>query len=188
MRSIMNTNSTVLSGGLPVGTNFAVNDTFGTKNQFNGGQIGVMWQRSVGRWALDATTKLALGSINERVSVSGTTLVSVPNNTPVSQTGGFLALGSNSGTYGRNVFSVLPELNTNLSCQLSPLWRLNVGYTLMLVTGVLRAGDQIDRNINPAQFPPPGAGSNTTPPNPSHTVFSTDLWVQGVSVGAECRF
>ncbi len=186
---VMNSSSTALTSTIvPTGTNFAINDTFGTKNQFNGAQVGMIWQRNMGRWGFDATTKFAIGGLNQHVTVAGATTVSVPNTPAVTETGGFLALGSNSGTYGRTVFSMIPELNANLNYRLNPLWRINVGYTLLFVTQVLRASDQIDRNINPAQFPPPGTGSNTTPPNPGHNLFSSDLWVQGISLGAECRF
>ena len=185
----MNTSSTALTGTVvPVGTNFAVNDTFGTKNHFNGGQIGLVWQRDNGPFGFDIATKFAMGGMNQSVTVRGTTTVSVPNTPSVTENGGFLALGSNSGSYGRTVYSMIPELNANLNYQVNPVWRLKAGYTLMWVTQVLRASDQIDRNLNPAQFPPPGTGTSNTPPNPGHNLFSSDLWIQGISLGAECRF
>ena len=186
---IMNTSSTALTGTIvPSGTNFAVNDTFGTKNSFNGAQFGMIWQRDNGPFGFDIAGKFAVGGLTESVTVRGTTAVTVPGTPTVTETGGFLALGSNSGSYGRTVFSMIPELNANVNYQISPIWRIKAGYTLMFVTQVLRASDQIDRNLNPAQFPPPGTGTGNTPPNPGHTLFSSDLWVQGLSLGAECKF
>ena len=185
---VMNTSVTGLTGSPFPGTNLSTNDTFGTRNSFNGGQFGLMFQHNQGKWGLDATTKLAIGGLNEKVTVAGTTAVTPAGGGTTSLTGGFLALGSNSGTYGRTRFSLIPEINTNLTYLLTPLWKINLGYTFFVVTQVLRASDQIDRNINPQQFPPPAGGSNNTPPNPNHNLFTSDLWVQGVSLGMECRF
>jgi hypothetical protein len=185
---IMNTSTTGLAGSPFNGTTLATNDTFGTKNAFNGGQLGLMWQYNEGRWGLNTTAKVALGGLNERVTVAGTTAVTPAGGPTTTLTGGFLALGSNSGTYGRTIFSTIPEINTNLTYQLNDIWQLNVGYTFFVVTSVLRASDQIDRNLNPQQFPPPGAGTNNTPPNPNHNLFSSDLWVQGINFGLNCRF
>ena len=48
-----------------------------------------------------------------------------------------MALASNSGQHDRNRFAVLPEFGANLRYQLSPLWRVNVGYTLLIVSNVV---------------------------------------------------
>jgi hypothetical protein len=181
----MGTSSTTLAGNsIGTGIVLATNDVFATQNQFHGGQVGLLWQGNQNRWGWDVTTKLAAGGLTQKLNVNGATTVLVPGSAPVTQTGGFLALGSNSGMYQRTVFSLIPELNTNLTYQLTPLWRLSVGYTLMYVTRVIRASDQIDHSINPSQFPPATAPAA----NPAHLMQQSDLWVQGVSVGAECRF
>ncbi len=180
------TTSTDQGGSIPIGTQFSIVDSFGTRNQFNGGQLGLNSQYTNGRWTVDFLAKVALGAINQRVQIGGNTTVTVPNTAPVSNAGGILALGSNSGTFNRNQFSVLPEFGTNLRYQLTPLWRMNVGYTFMLLTNVVRPGDQIDTRLDPNQFPPPGTSGPFT--FPTFAFHNSDVWMQGINWGIECDF
>src|SRR4029079_9031279 len=114
------------------------------KNQFNGGQLGMMMTYNCNRWTLDILGKMAVGSMLQEVNIAGNTTVTVPGQVPVFSQGGFLALGSNSGSFTRNRVSSIPELNLNLSYQLNQCWRLNAGYTFMYVTNVIRPAEQID--------------------------------------------
>ena len=93
---------------------------------------------------------------------------------------GFDTVESNIGSYTRNQFSALPELGVNLRYQLTPLWRVNFGYTLMGLTHVVRPGDQIDLRLN--QFP---TRQGTFP---MFTFNNSDLWIQGLNGGIECNF
>ncbi len=43
----------------------------------------------------------------------------------------------------------MPEFSANLRYQLTPLWRANIGYTFMLLTNVVRPGDQVDPQGHP---------------------------------------
>jgi hypothetical protein len=118
------------------------------------------------------------------VRINGNTVITDPDGASSDQPGGILALPSNIGSYQRNQFAVLPEFGADLRYQLTPLWRLNVGYTLLVVTNVVRPGDQIDLNLDPSQFP--NASASGTQPRFSYV--DSDLWVQGVNFGIECNF
>ncbi len=181
------TNTTSIDQNNPaiqVGTTFGITDAFNTSNTFNGGQLGLNAQHNEGRWTLDLLAKLALGGMSQHVNINGSTIVTVPNTAPVTNQGGILALASNSGQHDRNRFAVLPEFGANLRYQLSPLWRVNVGYTLLIVSNVVRPGDQIDLRLDPNQFPPPVA----TGTSPQFAYHESTVWLQGINLGIECDF
>ncbi len=187
--------STATGGVVPVGTNFLIHDTFGTQNMFNGGNIGLRteWFHN-DRWSFDVLAKAALGVMQQNVSIAGATTTTVPGFAPSTAAGGILALprtltsvgpGGNIGNYTRNRFSAIPELDVNLHYQITPIWRLNVGYSLLYLTNVVRPGNQIDTTVDPNRFPPPAT------PVSQHPVFTfneTSVWMQGINLGLEARF
>lgn len=170
------------SSPVPVGTQFNILDQFGTKSQFNGGQVGIRAQYFNCRWRLDLAGKLALGGMSQQATIQGSTTV---NSEPPSD-GGILALPSNSGTHQQTKFAVLPEFATTLNYELGECWNVSLGYTLLVVTNVLRPGDQINTDVDPRQFPPPAAGGPFTAP--WFKFNDSDIWLQGISVGLERTF
>jgi hypothetical protein len=180
---ISDTESIDPNGGVPVGTTFAISDSFNTQNNFNGGQLGVDIQAHNGCWTLGFLAKVALGSVSQRVAINGSTVRDIPNVGTDTFSGGILALDSNIGTYRRNQFGILPEFGVDLRYQLTPLWRVNLGYSLLVLTNVVRPGDQIDLSLDPNQFPPSLGGSQ-----PRFTFQDSDVWLQGINFGVECNF
>ncbi len=165
------------------GTQFDINDSFNTVNNFNGGQLALNMQYNRGLWTLDLLGKVAIGGVSQRALVNGSTVTVDTNGSTTTATGGVLALPSNIGNHKQTTFGVLPEFDINLRYQWTPLWRLNIGYTFMALTNVLRAGDQISLNVDPAQFPP-----GTTGTFPVYAFNQSDVWLQGINVGLECNF
>jgi hypothetical protein len=181
----IDTNSTFTSSppgsGIVVGTNILSTDSFLTRNQFNGGQLGFVTEYYNGPWTLELRAKIALGNVSQRVTIDGATLVTVPGGGETASHGGLLALPSNIGSFSRNQFGVLPEFNVNLQYQLNPCWKLNVGYTIFALTNVARPGDQIDTRVDANQIPPPqGTGPFTFPAFAFH---NSDVLVQGINLG-----
>lgn len=114
-------------------------------------------------------------------------MTTIPGEAPVTVEGGFLALASNSGTWTRNQFSLMPEVSFNLRYQITPIWQFNVGYNFLAVTNVARPGDLVNLNINPGAFPP--ATIPVTPSTPPVFAFNnSDVWLQGINLGLECNF
>jgi Putative beta barrel porin-7 (BBP7) len=178
------TDTTSINGQtVPIGTTFAIQDLFSTRSQFNGGQLGINYQRTWGCWTLDILGKLALGGVSQRVVINGSTVVTAPGEDPVVNQGGILALASNIGTYNRTRFGAMPEFGLNLRYQWNCLWTISAGYTLIGLTNVVRPGDQIDTQLDPAQFPPGQPGTF-----PEFAFKDSDLWVQGLNFGIECNF
>ncbi|SRR5579883_508613 len=164
-------------------------DHFHTSNQFYGGQVGadVMWSR--GRFFIDVLGKVALGVSVERTGIDGWSMY----NTSLGQSGmlgsGQLALPSNIGYYGQNHFAVVPEAGINFGYALTRHIRLTFGYTFLYWSNVFRAGDQIDRGVNPTQLAAlVGQGNLTGPARPNFTFHNTDFWAQGLNLGLQFRY
>ena len=168
-----------------VGEGVAISDRFNTRNDFNGGEIGVAtaWHRY--RWSVETSMKVAMGNTHTSVNINGTTIHTPAGESPEApQAGGLLALPSNMGLHESNHFAMVPELALNLGYDLTPRLRATFGYTLLYWSNVARPGDQIDLNVAPSQFPPP-TGTST---RPEFQLRTTDYWAQGMNFGLDFRF
>jgi len=163
---------------------FLINDSFTTFNQFNGAEFGFQWLGRRGYWSLDTLLRLNVGNTLQSLTIAGTTKSPVD---AAAVNGGLLAQpGRNSGSYSENQFGVVPEVGTTIGYQLTKRLKINVGYSALYWSNVLRPGDQIDSTVNTNLLPPPIAG--TAYMGPGFVVRDTDYWVQGLSVGGEYRW
>ena len=165
---------------------FDIQDRFDTRNQFNGAELGVLWQGRRGLWSLDSLMRVGIGNNHQTVTIAGTT-ASVENGTTTNYTSGILAQRTNSGTYDHNNFTMIPELGVTLGYQLSRRVRLTTGYNLIYWGNVVRPGDQVDLDVNPNLFPPE-SNPLTGALRPEFQFVSSDYWVQGLSFGADIRW
>lgn len=173
-------------GSVPTGTNFNILDKFQTGSQFYGADIGLRGERRMGRWFLDGTGRIALGSTCQSATISGNTTVTVPGQTPFTSAGGLLALPSNIGSYSRNVVTIVPEVGCHLGFFLTENIRLKAGYSFLYWSSVARAGNIIDPTVNPNLLPPSTPGAQ--PQRPAFDWNGTGLWAQGIDLGLEWRF
>jgi hypothetical protein len=167
----------------------AVADRFATSNDFYGGQLGSRVRWCHGRWNLDLTAKVALGTSDQGLDVRGATAIQAPGQPLQGTSSGLLALGSNSGHFDRNAFAVVPEVSLNIGYQFATWLRVYVGYSFLYWSQVARPGDQIDRALNVNQIPTSqsfGAAGGGSRPLP--LLNSTDFWAHGVHFGLEFRF
>lgn len=166
---------------------FLINDRFATRNQFNGAELGFVLEARKARWTAELLGKIALGSNRQTVRINGSTVITGSDGDDGTYEGGLLALPTNIGTYNRNKFAVIPQLNANLGYNITPRLRAIVGYTLIYWSSVVRAGDQISLDVNETYLPrafdePEG------PPRPAFAWRNTDFWAQGINVGLDYRF
>ncbi len=144
-------------------------DLFRTRNEFHGPQVGVATShRLFDRLTLAARFGVAMGVTLTNTDISGSTtgLLGGP--------GGLLASG-NVGQYSRNAFAVLPSADVRLGYDITDWLRFSAGYTFLYWSRVERAADQIDRGI-------------LAPGRPAYPAYSTDYWLQGVTLGVEVRY
>jgi hypothetical protein len=168
-------------------TMFGVEDRFRTRNEFLGGQLGLRSTARLGDFTLEWQGKVALGSTHQSVLIEGATTTTVAGGTPVSSTGGLLALPTNIGLYTRDRFTIVPELALNLGYQLTPCLRGFIGYNFLWWSTVVRPGPQIDASVNPNVLPP-AAATQAGPARPAFRGVGSDLWVQGLTLGVEFTY
>lgn len=176
---------------LPAG-NFLVHDSFHTRNQFNGVQVGLDGERRFwDRCFVGMTTKLAMGNVHQIVNIDGsTTFTNFPAPFGGTFPGGLLALpGTNIGRFTANRFGVLPEVGFKLGYDITDHLRVFVGYDFLYLTSVVRPGEQIDLRVNPnfvpsAAGPGPGGG----PRLPAVLFHTNDYWAQGLNFGLQYRY
>ena len=176
---IANVQTSALQPNATVG----IADTFHTRNDFNGADVGFATQWHRNRWSFDTLLKLGIGQTNTQVLINGSTVVN--NGTPLN--GGLLALPSNMGIHESKQFSVIPEIGLTLGYDLTSRLKATVGYTLLYWSNVARPGDQIDLNVDSNQFPseaqPVGTGTK-----PAFVLHTSDFWAQGLNLGLDYRF
>ncbi len=168
-------------------------DAFDARNRFLGLQVGARAAYDQGPWVGTIGGKLALGTMQQRVSINGYLETNDYNDYGPTQIfpGAYFALPSNSGDHTRNTFAVVPEITLNLGYRLTPQATVYVGYSVLYLSNVARPGDQIDRNINITQSVAWGNDPPATLIGPAQPAFSfntTDFWAQTLSIGLVYRF
>jgi hypothetical protein len=142
-------------------------DTFRTRNEFYGGQLGLDAEMRRGALLLQADAGLALGVTAQSVLVDSAN--------------GLLTQASNAGLHRHATFSLIPQCGLKAGLQLHSNVRLFVAYNFLFWPGVARPGDQVDLVVN----------RNQTVPGPLRPAFAfreTDLWVQGLGFGVEVMY
>lgn len=177
------------AGAQPLGTVATLTDIFAAENQFYGGQIGARFRFERGSLSVEATGKLGIGTTRQQLRVAGATAIrGAGGNVVATAPGGFLALGSNSGEFDENDFTLVPEGTINVSYCLGERIRLTAGYTFLYWDNVLRPGDQLDRGVNISQVPVASGGALVGPARPAPVLSETHFWAQGVSGGIEIKY
>ena len=164
----------------PTSNSFYVQDGFATRDQFNGGEVGLLWTMHRNRWSLEVTPRLAFGTTHETVSINGSTVTTDSTGASTVSQGGLLALPTNIGNYSKNELAVVPQIGLTLGYQLTPRLQATFGYSFLYWSRVARAGDQIDFNVDDRNIPPPVTGGG---PDPKFTFNQTSFWAQGLNFG-----
>ncbi len=151
----------------------ASTDNFKTNSDFYGGQIGANIQLHKDRWFVNVIPKLAIGSTQQSINITGLTSFTNGSTSSTAPTG-FLAADTNIGQYSKEKFSFVPELGVNLGYTFRDWIRAYAGYNVIYWSSVSRPGSTVDLNV--------GNG------RPAFSFNSTDLWLQGITLGIELSF
>lgn len=159
-----------------------VRDSFNSRNDFHGVDLGWAYEFERCRWSVDLLAKVAFGNNRQRVRITGST---VRDGAILPGFGGILAQPTNIGSYTNDHFSVIPEVGVTLGYALSCNVKLTAGYTFMYWTNVARAGEQIDFGVDSRLLQDPNAsGAN----RPRFAFHESDFWAQGLNFGLQCRW
>ncbi|MEM9369205.1 MAG: BBP7 family outer membrane beta-barrel protein [Planctomycetota bacterium] len=161
-------------------------DTFQTRNRFSGLQLGVVHQANLNRVFLESMLRVAVGVNEQTVNIRGSSTLTELGDSETYPVG-LLAVDTNSGHRQRDRFSVVPEVGVTLGAHATSWLTVTGGYHLLYFPAVVRAGDQIETDINPGLLAPPddplvGAA------RPRFEYEETDYWAQGLTLGAQLRF
>ena len=110
-------------------------DEFHTKNQFFGGQAGILVTHEGERVTLDVVGKLGLGNTFNQLWVLG-------SNTAGAGAQAFTG-PANIGYYESNYFGVIPELDGNVSYRLTDRLSAHVGYNFLAYINAWRPGKDL---------------------------------------------
>jgi Putative beta barrel porin-7 (BBP7) len=173
-------------------------ESFETRNEFNGVQIGLDSEFRLGdRWFLGVNAKMAMGTMYQVVNINGSTTFSNDPFGNGTQPGALLASPTNIGRRTQDRFAIAPEVGVRIGYDLTDHLRIFAGYNFLFLSSVVRPGDQIDLNVNPAFRPAsgttPGFGNFQNPalagPRvPAVLMNTTNYWAQGLTFGLMYRF
>jgi hypothetical protein len=179
--------------GLPVfaGNTLSTTDRISTRSQFFGGQMGLRTKYDFCCcFYLELEGKVAVGTTREEVDIGGNTTLIPPAGPASTTTGGLLALSTNIGHFSRNKVALVPEGTLNFGCYVTPHIKTYMGFDFMYWSEVFRAGDQVNRMVNPA-FNPRSAVFGQTGGTPQPSVLfqgRDDFWVFGLNAGIGFEF
>lgn len=161
-------------GTLSVGDVVNFRDFFGARNEFHGGQFGLMGEFQDGPFTWRALGKVSIGGMRQEAYVSGATSV---NGTTIDDTGVF-ARGDNSGSHQRSVFAYIPEVNLDLIYAYNCNLDFKVGTTFIYFSDVVTGGSLINPDFDPGIG---GAG-------PEFTFNEQEYWILGMNFGIEYHY
>lgn len=184
-----------IMGGLPFagfrGNRLQVYDSFSADNHFFGGQLGI----ALDGWFMEClcfetSARVAIGNTNQQIKVFGNQVRTFEDGSTTNSLGGLLALPSNIGKRNINKFTQVPEIDFKVKAPIGRYLTLSSGFSAMYWSNVLRASEQIDRSIDITQIPNfPAAGATPTGlGRPAIPFKQADLWLLGISVGAEINW
>jgi hypothetical protein len=161
---------------IPDGTTLFNSDSFVTRNEYHAFAIGAAAQYEMGVWRLDVMGKIGLGTMRQKVTITGLSVIdNPPLGTPdaVNQVG-LLAQGANLGTFTNDEFSVSPELNVRLMYHVTSCLDVSVGYTFVYWSNVAHSGEQIDPNLQV--------------PTDQFAIRDSEAWIHALTLGGSLRF
>lgn len=160
---------------------YGVEDNYYAYDRFYGAQIGVKVEKHNGPWFANCMLTCGLGGNEQRLRTDGRREVRTPLSRDVRPVG-LLVQYSNIVDETRVAFSAVPELQVNLGFEPTEWFKVQLGYSFMAWTNVLRAGDQVDLVVNTDQINGP---NYTGPARPTIPWAESTFWAQGFSVGFE---
>jgi hypothetical protein len=161
-------------------TLLGLTDHIRVEDHFYGGNLGLRGEWTDGRWGLCLTGEVALGVTDAPVRAFGDQLFQTPAQR-VTVPNGLLVQPSNSGNFAHSEFDVVSQISLNASCRLSNRVTIFLGYTFLYWANPLRAGDQLDLEVNPTL----ATGSPHGPPRPVLPFRTDNFWAQGVNAGLQ---
>lgn len=205
---------TVANVSFPAGF-FNFSDRFYTANNFLAAELGINGQYLRKKWKLEGKLKGAIGEMLEQTKIKGSSSTSGGNlffetQGTANETlpGGVFAEPTNSGKHKRNRFAYAFEAHLGGGYAFTRHLKIDLGYTFLWLSNILRPGKQIDRKINttltaladasrstvgtgpgPIPFGDSGGAPSPRGPKRPHLLFKTrSFYAQGFDLGVSLEF
>ncbi|HWB10801.1 MAG TPA: BBP7 family outer membrane beta-barrel protein [Pirellulales bacterium] len=161
------------------------NDTFLADDTFIGPEIGLRGGYRYRRWTIQGTAKAAIGGTLSTVYESPQASISfVAPRIQAFPDRGWFVQPSNTGREYHRALSVVPAAQIRVGYDLTARLRLTIGYEAFYWTRMLRAPNQIDRQLNLSQAVGPLVG----PSRPAELHKFSNFWAQGFTVGLQFNY
>ena len=175
--------------GYRTGATTVVQDYFSTANRIYAVMLGSRLNLHMDAFTLSLTSKVSLGVNSQSVSADGSTHLIGPFPAATKVGGGLLAVGPNVGKSTRSEFAYVPELNLNLTAQLTPHLTLSFGYNFLYIGSAVRPGDQLASPVNPVYVPTSTSfGGRFGPVTPTADFNTSSFWAHGLNLGLTLGF
>jgi hypothetical protein len=169
-----------LGAPLLAGDSLRIIDRIEAVNRGLTGQVGLRYERNVGRLTLGVQSKLGFGWQQERVFFDGRTML-LPDGTPVA--GGLLVQQSQPYRNQNEEFLFNPEVGVRGSFRVWRRFRVSFSYDFMYFSRVARPGAYIDPVIEQTQVPTSPTFTGVVGTRPKFLDVNTDMILHGVTVG-----
>ena len=172
--------------GATAGATIQSLDSFRSRNVFHGFEAGFITDfRCFQYWQVNLAGKIAFGETNHTTTISGQSISTNSQGNATTNAGGLLTQQSNIGTFESNSHGVLQDFSVRLHRHIRKGITGSLGYSIHHWTDVARAGEQIDRTVNPTQIPP---GTLVGEARPQHRDVTSGFVAQGITLGLECTW
>ena len=174
----------------PDGSVVSVSDSIRTRNTFYGGYVGFNGriggdERGIG---FDFTTKSGLGGVAQRVDLVGSNSIVPAGGMADVQAGGLYARGLNFGTFKRDKFAYVQDLDLKLTYNFNRWVQVSFGYSLTFLTSVARPGRAIDGVINDSNIRFVAQPTPSNEPRPSFVWRAEEFVLQGMTAGLRVQY
>jgi len=167
------------------GTRLSSTDAATAENTLDGVTLGFDWELDYGPWRLSARPKASVMYLRtEVVRSASTTVTFTDGNTRVFPEGTYTT-AADAGTFEDSAWSVVPELDLQVSRSLGRNWRVFGGTSLVYFPNIPRASNQISLGIPPARR---AAGTTADAPAPKTLPSQNPLLLSTFSLGLEFRY
>lgn len=165
-----------------------VNDFYSVQNRWYGGSAGLRVLWTPGRWELRLDGRLGVGTMQQNVTIEGTTTLANAGAEATVRPGFYTAAQTPIKTTNYR-FSLAPDVQARLGYRVTDWLMVTAGYQFIYMTDVARPSDLVVRRLNPGQIPSSqtfGAAAPGLQPLPS--IVSTDFWMHGLTAGLMITF
>ncbi len=176
---------TPTEGLYPAGTRFELTDIIETENEFHGVEFGADWTWQRDRWTWGLATICALGQVERRVTLDGSTRIVSIGLLDETRPGGFLIRPESDRRIVDRDFAAIPQIRTNIGYCIHRDVRLTAGYTMTYLSSAFRPGQFMNTSFAGSSLgdtPTIGVDSDVTKPH------RDGVFLHGITLGLTYNF